>query len=129
MQRATLGHVDIRVRSRQEARPFYSVLMPALGFTEFDQGKEFDTFAAPGDPPFRPWFGYTEDPHHRANGNRIAFAVASREEVDRLTAIAIDAGAHDVSGPKVVAHYDPGYYASFFADPFGNLLEIVFTEA
>jgi catechol-2,3-dioxygenase len=40
-----------------------------------------------------------------------------------LAAVAIDAGAADVSGPKEMP-YSPGYYAVFFADPAGNLLEI-----
>ena len=122
-----LGHVDLRVNSRETARAFYSALLPELGFTEFDRGKDFDTFSAAGDPPFRPWVGYVEDPDHVPNGNRLAFAVASRAEVDRLAEVAKAAGARDVSGPKSMLEYDEGYYAVFFDDPFGNALEIVHT--
>ncbi|HKV66751.1 MAG TPA: VOC family protein [Gaiellales bacterium] len=43
--------------------------------------------------------------------------------IDRLAAVADHAGAVDISGPKPMP-YSPGYYAVFFADPSGNLLEI-----
>ena len=58
-----------------------------------------------------------------SNSNRIAFWVESATEVDRVTEIARDAGAADLSGPKPMP-YRPGYYASFFADPSGNRLEV-----
>ncbi len=121
------GHVDLRVNSRETARAFYSELLPELGFTEFDRGANFDTFSAAGDPPFRPWVGYVEDPDHVPNGNRLAFAAASRAEVDRLAEVARAAGARNVSGPKPMPEYDESYYAVFFDDPFGNALEIIHT--
>jgi catechol 2,3-dioxygenase-like lactoylglutathione lyase family enzyme len=73
--------------------------------------------------PSRAYFGITEESGHVANGNRIAFWVASEAEVERVTEIARGAGAADVSGPKSMP-YGPGYYASFFADPSGNRLEV-----
>lgn len=122
-----IGHVDLRVNDREIARTFYSALLTELGFTEFSRGENFDTFSAAGEPPFKPWIGYVEDRDHRPNGNRIAFAVASRAEVDRLAEVARAAGAREVSGPKPMPEYDPGYYAVFFDDPFGNALEVVHT--
>jgi len=49
--------------------------------------------------------------------------VASDAEVDRITEIALSAGVADLNGPKQMP-YSPGYYASFFADPSGNRLEV-----
>jgi len=123
------GHVDLRVNDRERAREFYGRLLPALGFTKFHRGENFDTFAVPGDPPFRPWFGYVEERGHEPNGNRIAFAVASRAEVDRVAEVAKGCGARNVSGPKPMPEYDAGYYAVFFEDPFGNALEVVHTTS
>ena len=40
-----------------------------------------------------------------------------------MAAIARDAGARELSGPKEMP-YGPGYYAIFFADPSGNRLEV-----
>ena len=121
------GHVDLRVNDRERAKAFYEALLPELGFTEFRRGENFDTFSAPGEPPFKPWVGYVEDKAHKPNGNRLAFAVANRAEVDRLADVAAAAGAQAVSGPKPMPEYDAGYYAVFFDDPFGNSLEIVHT--
>jgi len=58
-----------------------------------------------------------------ANENRIAFRLASNDEVDRLAAVARDAGAVGLSGPKPMP-YGPGYYAAYFDDPSGNRLEL-----
>jgi len=40
-----------------------------------------------------------------------------------VAAVADEAGALDLSGPKEMP-YGPGYYAAFFADPSGNRLEV-----
>lgn len=128
MGRNPFQHVDLRVTSLAEARPFYRKLMPALGFVRDDTGSSgWHVFAAEGEPPQAPWFGFTEDPDHRPNANRIAFAAASREEVDRLAAIAVEAGARNMSGPRACPEYGPTYYAAFFDDPCGNKLEVCFT--
>ena len=127
MAHNSFGHIDLRVNDREVARAFYRQLLPELGLSRFGSGKDFDTFASPDlMPPFQPWFGYTEDKDHRPNGNRIAFAVGSRDEVDRLAEVAVTAGAKEVSGPKDMTHYSAGYYAVFFDDPFGNALEVVY---
>ncbi len=119
-------HIDLRVRDRAEAREFYARLLPALGLTREENGKNFTCFHGTGEPPGRPWFGFTEDPAHQANGNRIAFVAASPEEVDRLAALAVAAGAVGMSGPKACPDYSPTYYAAFFDDPSGNALEICY---
>jgi catechol 2,3-dioxygenase-like lactoylglutathione lyase family enzyme len=127
MARNPFGHVDIRVNDREVAKTFYEQLLPELGFATFERGENFDCFYADGEHPFRPWFGYVQDRDHVPNGNRIAFSVENRAEVDRIAEVARAAGARDVSGPKVMLDYEDGYYAVFFDDPFGNPLEIVHT--
>ena len=57
----------------------------------------------------------------------IAFVASSREEVDRLAAVAVEAGARNMSGPRACPEYGPTYYAAFFDDPCGNKLEVCFT--
>ena len=80
-------------------------------------------WARPDPLPDTAYFGVAESPGHVANENRIAFWVASREGVERVAAVARDAGALELSGPKEMP-YGPGYYAVFFADPSGNRLEV-----
>ena len=115
-------HIDLRVRSLAEARPFYETLLPALGFTrrtEIEGWLQFEAVEPDGSAEF---FGVTETGSHQANACRIAFWAESTAEVDRLAEIVRNAGARTIEGPN----YDegPGYYALFFEDPSGNRLEI-----
>ena len=43
------GHIDLRVNDRESAKAFYGTLLPELGFTEFERGKDFDCFYAGGE--------------------------------------------------------------------------------
>jgi catechol 2,3-dioxygenase-like lactoylglutathione lyase family enzyme len=119
------GHIDLRVSGLAAAVTFYDRLLPALGFSEHYHGEEWKVWATTELLPSTAYFGITEEPGHVANSNRIAFWVDSAAEVDRVTEIAREAGAVDLSGPKPMP-YGPGYYASFFADPSGNPLEVYF---
>ena len=77
------GHVDLRVNDREVARAFYEALLPALGFAEFHRGRQFDTFSAAGDPPFKPWVGYIENPEHRPRSRtRCRCAERLRSQAD-----------------------------------------------
>jgi len=103
-----------------EAAPFYEKLLPALGFTRRAAVTGWLQFEA-ADAAVTAFFGLTESPEHRSNENRIAFWAESDVEVDRLAAVATEAGAGRVEGPM---QYEQGYYAVFFEDPCGNRLEI-----
>src|SRR5207247_7623444 len=92
-------HIDLRVRSLSEARPFYEALLPALGFTHdatIEGWVQFEATGLDGAPEF---FGVTESPQHVANECRIAFCADSTSEVDRLAEIAARAGARNIEGP------------------------------
>ena len=115
-------HVDLRVRSLAEARPFYETLLPALGFTPNVGIESWLQFEAVGSSPATEFFGITESSHHVPNECRIAFWADSISDVDRLADIVVRTGARNVEGPGF--HEGPGYYAVFFEDPSGNRLEI-----
>jgi catechol 2,3-dioxygenase-like lactoylglutathione lyase family enzyme len=117
------GHIDLRVTDMREALAFYEELMPALGFATRYHGDEWKVWAADDPLPSTAYFGITEDRGHVPNANRIAFWVATPEDVERVAKVARDAGAVEMSGPKPMP-YGPGYYAAFFADPSGNRLEV-----
>ncbi|TMM13304.1 MAG: hypothetical protein E6F98_06480 [Actinobacteria bacterium] len=120
-----LGHIDLRVPDLAVAEAFYEALLPALGFTERYPGERWKVWATTDALPWTAYFGITESKAHAPNENRIAFAVGSREDVERVADVARRAGALDLSGPKEMP-YGPGYYAIFFADPSGNLLEVYY---
>ena len=119
------GHIDLRVRELAAAQDFYDALLPALGFTESHHGERWKVWATTDALPFAAYFGITESAEQVPNENRIAFAVGSREDVERIAAVAWTAGALEQSGPKEMP-YGPGYYAIFFADPSGNRLEVYY---
>jgi catechol 2,3-dioxygenase-like lactoylglutathione lyase family enzyme len=119
------GHIDLRVRDLAVGEAFYEALLPALGFTERYPGERWKVWATTDELPWTAYFGITESAAHASNENRIAFAVGSREEVERVADVARVAGALELTGPKEMP-YGPGYYAIFFADPSGNRLEVYY---
>lgn len=121
-------HIDLRVNDLERASRFYSRILPPLGFVDGWRGEHFSGFTAAGAFPGRAWFGFTEDPDHRPNANRISFWAASRADVDAFAAILGEAGARKISGPRECPEYSPSYYAVFFEDPFGNCLELCHRE-
>jgi predicted enzyme related to lactoylglutathione lyase len=120
------GHVDLRVRDMDAALPFYAALLPAAGFVREEPGGEWYVWEVEGEPPSAAYFALTEDRGHVPNANRIAFWAASRDEVDRIAAVAFEAGAVVESGPRDCPEYGAGYYACFFQDPSGNRLEVAY---
>ena len=116
-------HIDLRVKEMEAAKRFYAELLPALGFTVDSGGEEWCIWQAPGEGPVA-FFGFTEEPRHQPNDNRIAFWAESRTEVDRIAEIVRQAGGLNLEGPAFWREYSPGYYAVFFEDPSGNRLEV-----
>lgn len=119
------GHLDIRVTDMADALPFYEALMPALGFVHPHHSPKWKGWAADGDLPSVAYFAIIEDPDHEPNRNRIAFWAQTDADVERIAAVAREAGAKVTSGPRLYPEYGPGYYAAYFEDPSGNRLEVV----
>ena len=113
-------HVDLRVPDLKKAESFYSALLPALGFTRKVDVEGWLQFEA-DDGEITEFFGVTESTQHVPNKNRIAFWAESNDSVDHLAEVARKAGACNMEGPMP---YEPGYYAVFFEDAWGNRLEI-----
>ncbi|HVR45729.1 MAG TPA: glyoxalase [Candidatus Binatia bacterium] len=121
-------HVDARVKSLDKARRLYDALLPAMGFSRIAEDAQTICYYRPGEDRAAPFFGIDRDPEHWPNGTRIALRAASRAEVDRLAAIAREAGATAFEGPEICEDYTPFYYAAFFEDAEGNKLEICYRE-
>lgn len=117
-------HVDLRVPSLAEARPFYDALLSAMGWTKINADDESAGYHREGETGAEPFLWVVEDPAHVPGGTRLGFAAATREEVDRLAEVARRNGAGDFEPPELVTDYGPRYYAAFFQDPAGNKLEI-----
>ena len=55
----------------------------------------------------------------------IAFAAATRAEVDAFHAAALTAGGRDNGAPGLRPQYHPNYYGAFVFDPDGHNVEAV----
>src|SRR3954470_22787025 len=128
MKARYLDHIDLRVKNFARAMNFYGKLLPALGFTCDRSDSEWGTFYSVGGDKPSAFFGFTEDPDHRPNGNRMAFWVDSRSDVDEMGSLVREIGGGNLEGPQLCVEYSPGYYAVFFDDPDGNKLEICCRE-
>jgi catechol 2,3-dioxygenase-like lactoylglutathione lyase family enzyme len=128
MKTRHFDHIDLRVKEMAAAKPFYTQLLPQLGFVVDESSGEWCSFRTAGDGPVE-FFGFIEDAGHRPNESRIAFWAGSRPEVDRLAGIVRQAGGRNLEGPELCKDYSPGYYAVFFDDPSGNKLEICYRQS
>ena len=124
MSRRIFDHIDLRVSSESESRPFYDALLPALGFTRMSTCNGVTCYRVEGEPASSPFIELNEDPGHRGGANRIAFWADAEREVNRLGEIARAAGARALEGPMYCSEYTPGYYAVFFEDRDGNKWEV-----
>lgn len=119
-------HIDLRVHDLVLARPLYDALLPALGLTDIHETEDAIEYYEPrrADAPTR-FFGLNRAPGHRGDASRIALTARSAADVDRLTALAVAAGALAVEGPEI-PYSSEQYYASFFEDASGNKVEICY---
>jgi catechol 2,3-dioxygenase-like lactoylglutathione lyase family enzyme len=77
-------------------------------------------FSAEGKPFF--WIG---DGGRPSGPLHIAFAAASRDEVDAFHRAGLAAGGIDNGGPGPRARYHANYYGAFLLDPDGSNIEAV----
>ncbi|MGQ7311026.1 VOC family protein [Microbacterium arabinogalactanolyticum] len=127
---ALLDHLGISVLDIEQGRRQFDPVLTALGYTlgieapngiSWDNGDETEIIIF----PIRDEADAAPHRHGEAGWQHLAFSVASREEVDRLHAIAMDAGWTAVRDPKLYPRFNECYYASFVEDASGIRLEFV----
>jgi catechol 2,3-dioxygenase-like lactoylglutathione lyase family enzyme len=125
-----VGHVGLNVPDLDTARAYYDRLMPALGYEPFVV--DDDQFAyLPADNRrgafvfFYPSAEPGEDSCHTTGLQHLAFMVDTRAQVDAAHALVADLGSDVVHAPREWPEYPPPYYATFWLDPHGFLLEAV----
>jgi catechol 2,3-dioxygenase-like lactoylglutathione lyase family enzyme len=117
-------HVDMRVRNLALVRPLYDRLLAEMGYTKQNAGEGSVGYHRPDETGAEPFIWLIEEPDHRPVQTRLAFAAASRADVDRFAAAAQTAGAGAFEAPQLIPEYGTNYYAAFFEDAEGNKLEI-----
>ncbi len=135
--RGRIDHVVLTVREPQASFPLYDAVLRFLGYRlvgQDDAGFEWaleERDAAPSVCLMQARDGSAARPHDRyAPGlHHLAWAAASRDDVDRLHALLVEQRADVLDAPAEYPQYNGGrgYYAVFFADLDGLKLEYVFT--
>jgi catechol 2,3-dioxygenase-like lactoylglutathione lyase family enzyme len=113
-------HIDFRVGNLRKVTKFYDALMPALGLRVIRRGDRSRDYW--NEDRRLPFFGLVQAVASTPSRTRIAFAAATRKDVDRITKVVRRAGGKEICGPEEC--YRQPYYAVFFEDPEGNKLEV-----
>ena len=121
VRRITVDHLGLPVADVERSRAFYEAALAPLGFRTVE-GDGFIAFGAPGSEDFTIVAG-TPSP-----GVHVAFAAASRDEVDAFHAAALAAGATDNGAPGLRPRYHAGYYGAYVLDLDGYNVEAVFHD-
>jgi catechol 2,3-dioxygenase-like lactoylglutathione lyase family enzyme len=135
--RGLISHLDLNVSDPARSLPFYALVFEYLGVPRLadsdDRGvwggqlADGASWSIEVRPPREP----APRAHHERYSpgiDHLAFHADSREDVDRLHALLIEAG-YDVADPPAEYDYSPGYYAVAFDDPDGIRLEVVYEPA
>jgi catechol 2,3-dioxygenase-like lactoylglutathione lyase family enzyme len=125
-----LGHLGLNVPDLAVAKRYYDALMPVLGYEEFfSADDEFSYRPVDAKPGTFVFFYRSLEPgdysRHRAGLQHLAFIVKTRGEVHAVRQLVGGLGSEVVIEPKEFPEYHAGYYAAFWLDPFGHLLEAV----
>jgi catechol 2,3-dioxygenase-like lactoylglutathione lyase family enzyme len=130
MSAMPLGHLGVNVPDLDHAKKYYDSLMPLLGYEAFlDGADEFAYKPAEGKVGtyifFYPSLDRGEYSRHRTGLQHLAFMVKSRRVVEEVHGVVVALGGEVVHEPREFPEYHPGYYATFWLDPYGQMLEVV----
>ncbi|MCT7659629.1 extradiol dioxygenase [Mycobacterium deserti] len=129
-----LGHLGINVPDLSSARGYYDAIMPLLGFEIFlDAGDEFAYRPSGGKPGtylfFYPSAEASDYSRDRTGLQHLAFMVRTRSAVTAVHELVIRLadrfGGQVLHEPRVFPQYPQPYFATFWLDPFGVMLEAV----
>jgi len=125
-----LGHLGINVPDLVIAREYYGEVMPLLGYEPFiTSDEEFAFMPAAGKRgTYLFFYPATEpSPYSRTEPGlqHLAFMVPTRAAVTDLFRRVVKLGSEVMHEPQEFPQYPPPYYATFWLDPFGMMLEAV----
>jgi catechol 2,3-dioxygenase-like lactoylglutathione lyase family enzyme len=118
-------HFGLNVPDVDAALAYYDEFMPLVGFMRY-----FPTGYVPNDWQGAQLFIYPalEDGEHsrlRSGLSHIAFLVPTRGDVHRVHEWAVARGHEILNEPKPFPEYGEHFYATFFVDMHGFMLEAV----
>lgn len=125
-----LGHLGVNVPDLAEAKRYYDQLMPLVGFESFlDAEDEFAYKPASGKRGtflfFYPAQSAAGHSRHATGLQHLAFMVPTRSSVRGVHDWAANHRSEVLIEPREFPQYPPPYFATFWLDPFGFMLEAV----
>lgn len=124
---ALFDHLGISVDDLSRSIAQFDPVMQALGCTRQDGDDSVSWYRGQEELILFPAREADSEPHRhgRIGWQHLAFAVDSRTEVDRLHAMALDAGWTAVREPKPYPRFNDRYYASFVEEDNGIRFEFM----
>ena len=125
-----LGHLGINVPDLSAAKSYYGEIMPMLGFEEYFSTADEVAFKPAGGKQGTFVFFYPAEEvglysRHGVGLQHLAFSVAARSVVVAVHDRVLSLGGEVLHAPQNFPQYPPPYYATFWLDPFGCMLEAV----
>ncbi|HEV2756921.1 MAG TPA: VOC family protein [Actinomycetota bacterium] len=125
-----IDHIGLNVPDLAAAKSYYDVVTPVLGYEPFFAADEQFSYRPAGGKPGTTVFFYaapleSEYVRKHVGLEHLAFRARTRSQVDDAHAKALEAGSRILYSPRLFPQYHESYYAAFWFDPHGFLLEIV----
>ncbi len=125
-----LGHLGVNVPDLGRARAYYDALLPLVGFEPWFDAPDQLAYRPTGGRPGTYLFVYTaiEDRPFSAGATglqHLAFMVPTRAAVVAVHDHVVAIGGEVVHAPQDWPQYPPPYFATFWFDPHGFMLEAV----
>ncbi len=125
-----LGHIGVNVRDLVQTKAYYDSLMPLLGFEPYMAAADQFAYRPISSQPgtflfFYPALEEAQYSRHQPGLQHLAFMVESRAAVHAVHAKAQELGSEVVHHPRLFPQYRPYYYATFWLDSEGFMLEAV----
>lgn len=129
-----LGHLGINVGDLKAAKAYYDAVMPLLGFDEHLTAEDEFAYRPAGGKPGTHLFFYpsaddSEYSRHRTGLQHLAFMMRTRSLVNDVHALVNvlipQFGGQVLHRPQVFSQYPQPYFATFWLDPYGLMLEAV----
>jgi catechol-2,3-dioxygenase len=125
-----IGHLGVNVPDLGLATEYYGPLMPLLGYETFLTAEDQVAFMPSGGTRGAYLFLYlaTDDRCYTRGATglqHLAFIVPTRSAVDDVHGHVTRAGSTVLHAPQEWPQYPPPYFATFWLDPFGIMLEAV----
>jgi len=125
-----LGHLGLNVEDLARAKTYYDEVMPFLGYEPFVSSEgQFSYQPLEAKPGTRIFFYRAEEAagysRLRPGLQHLAFIVKTRAAVHAVHDWVTGRGDEVLHAPREFPEYHAGYYATFWLDPHGFMLEAV----